>query len=120
MISRGRAERDTCYPVLAREAESGAASVARPRPNLLFCLQRRNSAIAKRISRCNVLRSWASLFVLALFIAGGALLGDANAQTPTIGYVYDSVGRLVAVYDASGNAAVYNYDLVGNLLSIVN
>ncbi len=30
------------------------------------------------------------------------------------------MGRLVAVYDASGNAAVYSYDLVGNLLSITN
>jgi YD repeat-containing protein len=28
--------------------------------------------------------------------------------------------RLVTVYDASGNAAVYKYDAVGNLLSITN
>jgi YD repeat-containing protein len=30
------------------------------------------------------------------------------------------LGRLIAVYDTSGNASVYNYDAVGNLLSITN
>jgi YD repeat-containing protein len=33
-------------------------------------------------------------------------------------YVYDALGRLTQVIDPSGNAAVYNYDAVGNLLSI--
>ena len=33
-------------------------------------------------------------------------------------YVYDALGRLVAVVLQNGNAAVYNYDSVGNLLSI--
>jgi YD repeat-containing protein len=33
-------------------------------------------------------------------------------------YVYDALGRLVAVILQSGGAAVYNYDPVGNLLSI--
>jgi len=33
-------------------------------------------------------------------------------------YVYDELGRLVAAIDASGNAAVYSYDAVGNILSI--
>jgi YD repeat-containing protein len=41
-----------------------------------------------------------------------------TGQSGSISYVYDAVGRLVAVYDASGNAAAYNYDSVGNLLSI--
>jgi YD repeat-containing protein len=33
-------------------------------------------------------------------------------------YVYDPLGRLVAVVDNDGGAAVYNYDAVGNLVSI--
>ena len=32
--------------------------------------------------------------------------------------MYDEVGRLVAVIDVAGEAAVYRYDAVGNLLSI--
>ncbi len=46
---------------------------------------------------------------------------SAGAQTPSNGpvsYVYDELGRLIAVLDAAGNAAVYNYDAVGNILSI--
>ena len=35
-----------------------------------------------------------------------------------INYVYDDLGRLVAVIDKDGNAATYSYDAVGNLLSI--
>lgn len=35
-----------------------------------------------------------------------------------INYVYDELGRLVAVVDANGAAASYAYDAVGNLLSI--
>ena len=33
-------------------------------------------------------------------------------------YFYDDLGRLTTVIDGSGNIAVYNYDPVGNLLSI--
>ena len=33
-------------------------------------------------------------------------------------YVYDELGRLVAVIDTASEAAVYSYDAVGNLLSI--
>jgi len=40
-----------------------------------------------------------------------------TAQNP-IRYVYDELGRLVGVIDAAGDAAVYHYDAVGNLLSI--
>jgi YD repeat-containing protein len=42
-------------------------------------------------------------------------------QGPTAGpvnYVYDELGRLIAAIDASGNAAVYSYDPVGNIVSI--
>ncbi len=40
------------------------------------------------------------------------------AQTQPIRYVYDELGRLVAVIDQTGAAAIYQYDAVGNLLSI--
>jgi YD repeat-containing protein len=35
-----------------------------------------------------------------------------------VSYVYDDLGRLVAVIDVNGNAAEYSYDIVGNILSI--
>jgi len=35
-----------------------------------------------------------------------------------VSYVYDDIGRLVAAIDATGETATYNYDAVGNLLSI--
>ena len=41
----------------------------------------------------------------------------ASAQSP-VRYVYDESGRLVGVIDTNGDAAAYNYDAVGNLLSI--
>src|SRR5260370_9340381 len=36
----------------------------------------------------------------------------------SVQYVYDALGRLTTVVDPSGNVATYNYDAVGNLLSI--
>ncbi len=33
-------------------------------------------------------------------------------------YIYDDLGRLTKVIDGQGNVATYNYDAVGNLLSI--
>jgi YD repeat-containing protein len=41
----------------------------------------------------------------------------ASAQSP-VTYVYDELGRLVAVTDAAGDTATYAYDAVGNLLAI--
>lgn len=41
-----------------------------------------------------------------------------RAQATVVKYVYDELGRLVAVTDAAGDSAVYSYDAVGNLLSI--
>jgi YD repeat-containing protein len=42
-----------------------------------------------------------------------------NVSLPVpINYVYDDLGRLVAVIDKDGNAASYSYDAVGNLLGI--
>ena len=42
----------------------------------------------------------------------------AEAQPPAIQYAYDELGRLQAVVDQQGNAAIYTYDAVGNMLSI--
>jgi YD repeat-containing protein len=40
------------------------------------------------------------------------------AGTAPVQYVYDELNRLVSVIDPSGDAAHYNYDAVGNILSI--
>lgn len=42
----------------------------------------------------------------------------AAAQTSAIQYLYDDLGRLVAVVDSSGASAIYTYDAAGNLLAI--
>src|SRR6266853_4800347 len=39
-------------------------------------------------------------------------------SSASVQYVYDALGRLTQVIDPSGNVATYNYDAVGNLLSI--
>jgi IPT/TIG domain len=61
---------------------------------------------------------FAFAMVLVIFIQ--LFRPTAASAQPTSQYVYDSLRRLIAVYDASGNAAVYHYDAVGNLLSISN
>ena len=55
----------------------------------------------------------AALFFLLALVSGR----PARAQSNFV-YVYDEVGRLVGVVNPTGNAAVYSYDAVGNLLSI--
>jgi YD repeat-containing protein len=49
-----------------------------------------------------------------------ALAACANTTVPSadITYAYDPDGRLIGVVNASGSAATYQYDVVGNLLSI--
>jgi YD repeat-containing protein len=60
--------------------------------------------------------------VVATFLLFAAALVShatrAAAQSPAIQYAYDELGRLVAVVDQQGNAAIYVYDAVGNVLSI--
>ena len=56
----------------------------------------------------------AAIAILSPFLP--AFVGPAQAASIT--YVYDSLGRLVAVVDESGNAVTYSYDPVGNLLAI--
>src|SRR5262245_57239545 len=58
-----------------------------------------------------------SLWRMALAL--GVLLGAPIVSTQSaIQYVYDALGRLIAVIDTNGDTAVYHYDAVGNLLSI--
>ncbi len=57
-----------------------------------------------------------SVLIVALSLVSGADV--AAAQSPAIQYAYDELGRLVAVVDPQGNAAIYVYDAVGNVLSI--
>ncbi|MGH7837118.1 MAG: IPT/TIG domain-containing protein, partial [Candidatus Binataceae bacterium] len=58
--------------------------------------------------------AWVVVLVIFRFAIG---LPSASAS---IGYVYDAAGRLLIAYDAAGDAALYSYDAVGNLLSIAN
>ena len=51
--------------------------------------------------------------ILVLFVSGGRVESAADTL-----YIYDEVGRLVAVISGAGEAAIYTYDDVGNLLSI--
>jgi YD repeat-containing protein len=51
---------------------------------------------------------------LVLIACCAAPSGAQNA----VRYIYDDLGRLVGVIDQNGDAATYNYDAVGNLLSI--
>jgi YD repeat-containing protein len=51
-------------------------------------------------------------------VLGFMFLGPTALHADQAQYFYDELGRLTGVVDGSGNAAVYNYDAVGNLLSI--
>jgi YD repeat-containing protein len=54
--------------------------------------------------------------VAAIVLSSG--VAHLAGQSGEIQYVYDDLGRLLAVIDASGQAAIYTYDAVGNVLSI--
>lgn len=55
--------------------------------------------------------------MLSLVVAC-ALAWPGSLQADQAQYFYDELGRLVGVVDGNGDVAVYNYDAVGNLLSI--
>ena len=52
------------------------------------------------------------LSILLIFTAG------VKSQSGEIVYIYDELGRLVGVISPAGEAAVYSYDSVGNVLSV--
>ena len=45
-------------------------------------------------------------------------LGAQTSPNGPVSYSYDEIGRLIAVFDGAGNAAVYSYDAVGNITAI--
>jgi YD repeat-containing protein len=53
-------------------------------------------------------------------VVGAGLQGDSAKAVPGSGinYVYDELDRLVAVIETGGETARYEYDAVGNILSI--
>jgi YD repeat-containing protein len=59
------------------------------------------------------MRACRALLLFAALLAWSS----AAAQTP-IQYMYDELGRLIAVVDPNSDTAVYEYDAVGNVLSI--
>jgi YD repeat-containing protein len=54
---------------------------------------------------------------VTLMLLLGSVPSGAQTKTP-VQYFYDDLGRLTKVVDQNRNLAVYNYDVVGNLLSI--
>ena len=56
--------------------------------------------------------------LLTLSLALALSFGWGNAQEPKVIYVYDDLGRLMQVVNQNNDCATYEYDAVGNLLSI--
>ena len=46
------------------------------------------------------------------------LVSPAQVSADQATYIYDDLGHLSQVIDGQGNVTTYNYDAVGNLLSI--
>src|SRR5215208_500705 len=65
----------------------------------------------------NVIRHRRFFFIINLCLALTLSLMSVNGQSG-ITYVYDELGRLIAVIDPTGDTARYSYDAVGNVLSI--
>jgi YD repeat-containing protein len=66
--------------------------------------------------RKTILRSFANLLLVIVFIAAPFSAGAQQGGTTT--YVYDDNGRLHAVIAPNGEAVVYEYDAAGNITSI--
>ena len=54
------------------------------------------------------------IFALGLFLCAASVLADQ------VRYLYDNLNRLAAIVQSDGSTAVYNYDAVGNLISITD
>jgi YD repeat-containing protein len=70
---------------------------------------------AGRARRTTAARRVVAAVVLAALLL---VLPTALLAQPKILYVYDDLNRLIAVIDPQGNAAIYTYDAVGNILRI--
>jgi YD repeat-containing protein len=56
--------------------------------------------------------------LIGLIILFAALLSAQSADAQQVCYSYDGLGRLVGLIDQNNQAAFYDYDVVGNILSI--
>jgi len=56
--------------------------------------------------------------LLPCFLAAWMVFSSSPLLAGVAQYAYDDLGRLTTVVDEAGNTAIYNYDAVGNLLSI--
>ena len=64
-------------------------------------------------------RFFSPLFCLiSLMLAAWLVLAPTGAVADQAQYIYDNLGRLSQVIDGQGNVATYNYDAIGNLLSL--
>ena len=73
-----------------------------------------------RRSRRGIARSLRAVIAITLpcALAASLLAPPPATGQPAIQYVYDPLGRLIAVIDQQGNVAAYVYDAVGNILAI--
>lgn len=71
-----------------------------------------NVWVGQNMKQRSFIKSCASILLAILFACPLSLSAD-QAQ-----FVYDELGRLLGVEDGQGNVATYEYDRVGNLLSI--
>ncbi len=58
-----------------------------------------------------------ALFVISVFINS---VNPSLSFSDSVDYLYDENGRLITVIDENGNYVIYEYDAVGNLLSIIS
>lgn len=63
-----------------------------------------------------IVKAAKTLVIILVALAFGQHVLAQNAVP--VRYFYDDTGRLISIADQSGNIATYNYDAVGNLLSI--
>lgn len=60
----------------------------------------------------------ATRILIALFALIAALLGARSAEAQQVCYANDGLERLIGVINENKDAAFYDYDAVGNILSI--
>jgi YD repeat-containing protein len=58
------------------------------------------------------------ILLVRVFVAAFLFVNPVVTTADQAQYIYDDLGRLSQVIDGQGNVATYQYDAVGNLLSI--
>ncbi len=84
-----------------------------PRLRVIYSDKNNGATVVSRLSR-------AAVWVLScLVMTTGWSADPVRAQQPAVTYVYDDLGRLSRVVElGTGSCAAYEYDAVGNLVSI--